>query len=138
MRRAHGLAGRGERESERFAPKEFREAEVGDFHAALAFEQDVLRFDVAMDDALARAQIAARRKWRHDRERLLRGDRPACEQLAEIHAIDVLHDEVVEAARFAEVVDGDDVWVLELRERSALREKRARKSARARRPAAES
>ncbi len=42
------------------------------------------------------------------------------EKLPEIRAVHVLHDDVVQAAGFAEVVNVDDVWVIELRERAGF------------------
>ena len=48
-----------------------------------------------------------------DRQRLARLELAACQQLPQVHAIDVLHEEVVQAAGLAEVVQGDDVRVIE-------------------------
>ena len=50
---------------------------------------------------------------RNEEQRLLGRDAGA-HRLAEIHAIDELHEQVEEAAAFAEVVDADDVRVAEL------------------------
>ena len=49
------------------------------------------------------------------------GVKPAgLQRLAQVHAVDELHQQVEEAAGLAEVVDGDDVRVAEAGERLGL------------------
>jgi hypothetical protein len=85
------------------------DAEVGDLHAALRIEQDVLRFDVAMQHALRVGELQRIADGRDDVQRLLRRETARAHGLAQVHAIDVFHDEIAEAAALAEVMHGDDV-----------------------------
>lgn len=48
---------------------------------------------------------------------LLRCEFLALQKLAQIHAIDEIHEQVVESARLAEVMNGDDVRTIERGER---------------------
>ena len=91
-----------------------RDPEVGDLDDALGVDDDVVRLDVPVDDAVA-VRIAERGE---DLPRV--GDRdghraePArADQLLERATLDVLHDDVVRAVRLAAVEDRDDVRVRE-------------------------
>src|ERR1019366_7925674 len=54
---------------------------------------------------------------RHDGQRFAWRDAAIEEQLPQIYAVDIFHHEVVQAARLAELVEGDDAGMVELRER---------------------
>ncbi len=56
----------------------------------------------------------------NDRQRLLRLELAAGDQLPEVRAVDELHDEIVHPAGLAEVVHRDDVRVAQSRERPGL------------------
>ena len=104
----------------RIRPDQLREAEVGDLHAAVAIEQHVLRLDVAVHDAAVVRELQRVADLRDDAQRL-RGRQPSrALHLPQVHAVDELHQQVVQAARLAEVVDGDDVRVLKAREGARL------------------
>ena len=112
MRRAEGARRFGAHRIER--PLE-RDAEVCENRAAgAALEQDVLRLEVAVDDALAVRVVQRERKVVQNaprvfgRETLLRA-----QSLGERFAVHVLHDDVDEVLRFAERVHGDDVGMAE-------------------------
>jgi hypothetical protein len=59
-------------------------AEVRDLHAASAIEQDVLRLDVSVDDALSWAYWSASQIWGTMARRLARGDPLALGYLARL------------------------------------------------------
>ena len=89
------------------------DAEVRDLHPALLVEQDVLRLDVAVDDALLVRVLERLADGRHDHQRLLRRQLPRLQQLPQAHAVHKLHQQVIEAVGLAEVIDGDDVGMVE-------------------------
>jgi len=122
-------AGEGECHVERFAAQQLGQAEVGDLHAALFVEEQVLGLDVAVHEALLVRVFEGVANLRHDGQRLGGREPARLEKLPEIHAVHILHDDVVEAARFAEVVDINDVRMVELGEGARLAGvKRATKS----------
>jgi hypothetical protein len=92
---------------------EFGDAEVGDFDASLAIEQDVFRFDVAVNDALLVGELEGFADAGDDRQCFLGLETAFAEELAEAGAIDVFHHQVEEAAGFAGVMDGDDIGMVE-------------------------
>ena len=94
------------------ADQDARQAEVGDLHLALAREQDVLRLDVAVDDAQLAGPLQGGGHLPHDAQGQQHFGRPLVRQvLAQVAALDVLQGHVVQAARLAEGVDLDDVGV---------------------------
>ena len=66
----------GERGPRGFGANKLGDAKVGDLHPALLVEQDVLRLDVAVDDALLVRELQRLANLRHNGQRLLRA--PAC------------------------------------------------------------
>ena len=120
---AHGAAarvavarGRGQR----------RHAKVGELHHTLAVDHDVGRLDVQVQHAvLVREGQGARHPLEH--VGALVGCEPAPlhagEQLREVEAVDVLHDQVGEGAVGLEVKDGDDVGMSEHAGRARLRQR---------------
>ena len=91
---AHDLAFTGQAKRLRFLAQDLRQPEVGNLHPALAVHQHVLRFDVAMDDALVVGILQCVADLRHDLQCLARREPLSVLQLAQIHAINKLHDEV--------------------------------------------
>ncbi len=117
---AERCAGGGERHIGMFLAHELGDAEVGDLHAALRVEQDVLGLDVAVENAFLVRELKRLANLRHDGQRL-RGREPSgLHGLAQIHAIHVFHHQIVEAARLAEVEDADDVRMIQAREHATL------------------
>ena len=93
-----------------------RDPEVRHLHAALAVDEDVVRLDVAVDDAMP-VREAERGE---DLARVLdrdvdRSGAAADDQLLEGAAVEELHRDVVRVLRVAAVVDRDDVRVVERR-----------------------
>ena len=89
-----------------------RDAEVRDLHDALGVDDDVVRLDVAVDDAVAvrvaeRGEDLARVRDRDGH----RAEAARADELLERSPLDVLHDDVVGAVELAAVEDRDDVRV---------------------------
>ena len=57
---------------------------------------------------------------RHDAQRLGGGEAPGLHRLAQVHAIDVFHQEKIEMLRAPKVEDADDVRMIQLRQHAAL------------------
>ena len=89
-----------------------RDAEVGEPRLAVAVDEHVVRLDVAVQDA-GRMDVAKRAEELLG-QRLGLGRLGGAQALAEVAALDVLHDQVGPRAG-AEVVDRDEVRVLEAR-----------------------
>ncbi len=107
-------------DARRFRAEDLRDAEVRDLHRARFVEQQVLRLDVAMHDAVLVRVLQRLADRRHDGQRLLRREAARLHRLPQIHAIHELHEQVVKPARLPEIVDRDDVRMIERRERLGL------------------
>ncbi len=77
---------------------ELRQSEIGDLHLAVFIEQNILGFDIAMHDALVVGVLQGFADLRDDGQRFLRGKLAVIQQTAEIDAIDVFHDEIIQTA----------------------------------------
>ena len=87
----------------------FGQAEVGQLHAAVFFQHDVLRLDVAVDNAQRVRVRQAFSDARGDMQSFLQRQFAALlEQLIDVVAFHVLHGYVVRLAGLAEVVHGND------------------------------
>ncbi len=76
-------------------------------------QQDVLRLDIAMDDA---ARMGILKRGTHLPEhvqRFLNVQRAGLHSLAERHAIDVFHGDEVEAGLTTDIVDAYDIRLIE-------------------------
>jgi hypothetical protein len=94
--------------------------EVGNLHPTVFVEQQVFRFDVAMHDPPLVGELKGIANRRHDGQGLLRSEPARAQGLPKIHAIHVFHEQEVEAACPAEIVNGDDVGVAQRRQRPCL------------------
>ena len=103
-----------------FRAQQLGDPEIRDLHPALFVEQDVLRLDVAVDDALLVRILERLADRRHDDQRLLRRQLPGLQQLPQAHPIHELHQQVIEAVGLAEVIDGDNVRMVEAGQRLRL------------------
>ena len=79
----------------RFLPQYFREAEVGDFHPAFFVQQNVFRFDVAVDDAFIVRELERGADLRNDFERLARRQFAGLFNLPQVRPVHVFHDEIM-------------------------------------------
>ena len=86
------------------------DAEVAEENRVVATKQDVRRLDVSMDDALLVGVSERTGNLRHHVQRHVR-IAPFSEPCLEVAPIHVLHGDVHQLARAADVVDGDDVGV---------------------------
>ena len=96
MRRAHRVLGAGERLLAGFIAHHLRNAEVRNLHPARFVEQDVLRLDVAVDDALLMRVLQRLADFRHNRQRLFRRHFPGLQQLSQIQAVHKFHQQIVQ------------------------------------------
>ena len=92
------LARAGQRAVLRLAAHQLRDAEVGDLDPALLVQQDVLRLDVAVDHAMVVGVLQGLADLRDDGQGLLGRQLAGVQQLAEVQAVDELHEEVVQTA----------------------------------------
>ena len=110
-RRAPDLSGRRLREAF-LLTGHLREAEIGQVRLVVAVDQDILRLDVAMDDARLVGLVERQSNAADERRLLPDGDSahppPAQHRLA----LDELHGQVALAVDLAGFVDADDVRVL--------------------------
>ena len=97
-----------------------RDAKVGDLHCAALIDQQILRLDVAMHDAVIMRALQSLTHRRHDAQRFLWRQLLGLKQLTQVHAIHELHDEEVEAASLPEVMHRDDVRMVQCRERMSF------------------
>ncbi len=120
-RQAHDLLGRhvARRAHDRAHLRQVRgfdvgNPEIGNLHRAVRQQEDVRRFDVAVDDALTMRIPERVEDLPHDPHDI--GDLEALvrlEALLELATLHELHRDVPDAVVLAEVVDGDNVWVIE-------------------------
>ena len=73
-----------------------------------------------MDDAPVVGELQRVAQRRHDGQRLLRRELPRAQKLAQVHAVHKFHEQVIKSARLPEVVNGDDVRMVQRRERLRL------------------
>jgi hypothetical protein len=105
------------------------DAEVGDFDGVGAVDEEVFRLDIAVDDAALVGALERVAHRRDEGEGLCRGEAFRFEDLAQVFAIHIFHEQIEIAAGFAEVVNGDDVRMAQGRQSAgfageALRERR--------------
>ena len=89
------------------------QAKVGNFHAALPVEEDVLGLDVAMYDALVVSVLEGVAHLCHDADIWSSLSGTGLHQLPQVLAGHELHHEVAEPSGLAKVVDSDDIRVIE-------------------------
>ena len=127
LRRAHHLAGIGQCGGSNCAiatscfffvlvAYDFCQTKIRDFHTAPAVEQNILRLDVAMNDALIVCELQRIANLWHDGQRFARGDAAGSQQLAEVDAVHEFHEEKIKALGAAEVVNSDDAGMVQLGE----------------------
>ncbi len=88
-------------------------AEIGDLHPPLFVEEDVLGFDVAMDDAFVVRELERFADLRDDRQGLL-GRKPAgALDLPQVPAVHKFHHQVVQGAGLPKIMHRDDVRVVQ-------------------------
>ena len=103
-----------------------RDAKIRDLHRARFVDEQVLRLDVAVDDAVIVRALQRRADWRHDAKRFFGREALRLQKLTEIHTIDKLHEQEVggrlrqQCLSHAEVVHTDNVRVIERGERMRL------------------
>lgn len=129
VRCAEGCAGAGESDGTFFFTDDFGDAEVGDLHASAGVEEDVFGLDIAVEDAFLVGVLKCVADFWDDGEGFGGGEFAHAHGLAKVEAIDEFHDEVIEAAGVAEVMDHDDIRMIEAGEdagfaHEALREVR--------------
>ena len=96
------------------------DAKVRDLHTALFVQEEIFGFDVAMDDAVLMRILQRLAHGRHHGQRLLGREPAGLHCLPQIHAVHEFHEQKVKAACLAKVVNRDNIWVVQRRERLRL------------------
>ena len=124
MRRADPGPGAGERvrlgRRGSRALEQFRDAEVGNLHAALGIEQQVLRLDVPMQHPLRVRGLQRLANRRDEGQRLLRREAPGSQRLAKVGSVHELHQQEAEPAGLPEPMHAHDVGMPQPRERAGF------------------
>ena len=80
------------------------QSEVGDFHAPTFVDQDVRRFDVAVNDPFVVRELQGVTNLRHDRQRIAGCHFAPFDCLPQINTFHVFHHEEMQALLFVRVV----------------------------------
>ncbi len=96
------------------------ESEIADFRAGLQIEQDVGRFDVAVEDAVFMGVGEAVTDPRNEADHLSRIDRHAIGRMEQRLPRHVLHDDIEHAVHLAEVENSNEIRMVEFRHRLRL------------------
>ena len=118
-RAAHHRAGLRERA---FHVHALREAEVREMRRALRVHEHVVWLQVAVQDAALMRELHGIGDGREQFRGLPGGERLATAVVGEIFSVHEIHREIMLPAVLADLVDGDDVRVPEIRRRLGLRE----------------
>lgn len=110
---AEGSAGAREGDGGLLFANQFGDAEIGDFDAATRIEEQVFRLDIPMEDALLVGVLEGLANFRDDGERFTGREAARAHRLAEIQAIDILHNKIIEPTGLAEIMHCDDVRMVQ-------------------------
>ena len=99
---------------------QFGQPEVEDLHEAVGSDHHVLRLQIAMNDAAVVRRRQSLRHFGHQPHNLLERKVAFRRQVAQIASFDQLHDDEGDLVDAADVVDGDDVRMVELRRGARL------------------
>ena len=83
------------------------------FHPAFFVQQKIFRLDVAVNDAFVVRELQRLADLRHDGQRLFWRQFPRLFDFAQVGAIHELHQQIVQRAGLAKVMNGDDVRMIE-------------------------
>ena len=106
--------------------RNFGDAEIQDLYGALRLQEDVLRFDVAMNDVVFVGSSHRLEELMGDRQRFVDGHDTAAillEQRAQRAPFDELHGEIEVAISLATAIHPDDVVVIEFGGKARLAKK---------------
>ena len=100
-----------------------RQPEVGHERLAAFVEQDVPWFDIAMDQPLLVSVVQRLGHRRHQFDRFVDRKPGLLEPRGEVSAVDVFRDDKTgELLGAADIEDGDDVGMIEVRDRAGFRQ----------------
>ncbi len=111
VRRAHYLLCASERIFGRHFSQQFRQPEIGNFHAPLLVDQNVFRFDVAMDNAFIVSELQRFTNLWDDGQRFFWFDCAVLDDVPKIRPVHVLHDEIIQPVRLTKVKNGHNILV---------------------------
>ena len=97
-----------------------RDSEVGDLHATVLIDKQILRLDVAMHDAVLMRVLQRLADRRHDRQGLLRRKPAELHRLAQIHSVHEFHDQEIQPVAFSKLMHGDNIRMVQRGERLRL------------------
>ena len=88
------------------------DAKIGDLDPAGLIEQQVLRLDIAMDNAPVMGELQGVAQRRHDGQGFFRGKLTGLQQLPQVRAVHEFHEQIIKPAGLAEVVNGNDMRMI--------------------------
>src|ERR1700719_4678763 len=100
----------------RLGPKKLCQAEIENFQPAVRRDMQVVRFQVAMDNALGVSGRQPLRQLCPQLPRLGLVERPVSQSTAQGNALNQLHYQKVQALLTAEIMDRSDRRVIQLRQ----------------------
>src|ERR1700728_5451884 len=89
------------------------QAEVENLCVPALGNENVGRFDIAMDDPFAMGRIQRVSDLDGERENHLRLHRPVGNAMLQRHTVEILHDDERSTFLLINLMDGADVWVIE-------------------------
>ena len=118
--RPNGRAAGGELGRRLCVADQLGDAEVGDLHPAAGIEQDVLRLDVAMENAFVVRILQRLANPGHQGQGLGRCEPARLHGLAQVDPIHILHHQKEKLTRLAEIIDRHNARVVQARQHPGL------------------
>src|SRR5271163_1389804 len=70
-----------------------------------------------MDNSPVMGKLQRITQRRHDGQCLLRREPPRTQNLAKVQTVHKFHEQVIKSSRLTKIINGDDVWMVQCRER---------------------
>ena len=112
MRGADRLLSRGQENIPFFSPHDLGDSEIGNFDSTAFVEEDVLRFNVAVDNAFFVGELECLADLRHDFKSSIWLQLARYFQLAQVEPIDKLHHKEGHAPRLAKLVEHHNIRMI--------------------------
>src|SRR5262249_19601139 len=96
------------------------QAEVHETHAVAAVHEDVVRFDIAMNNAAFMRMLQGVADLRRKVEDIARRDGVPGNQVPQAGSFDILHHQIIQIVDLAKIKDPDDIGMHEFGQRSGF------------------